>query len=245
MNSPVTYEGASLRYFNVGEYHINRTGTDDVLLLVFSGTLCFTENDVPYWVSAGQYHIQRSGTRQTGDVVSDAPKYLYIHFHGKWTEGPYVLPRSGTFDISTLHPRMNELDRLAHGNASLIEQTSLFLQILSILYHKETVFTLADEIEAYIQQRYTGKLTLQQICEQFHFSKNHIINVFREKYDRTPYEYVLQLRLKQAKWLLEVTSDSVESVAQACGFGDYPHFFKIFRRETGLSPTRWRQKIRG
>lgn len=245
LNESIIYKGASLRYFSTGEYHINRIGQDDVLLLVFSGILRFTEDGTPFEINAGQYHIQRLGSRQVGDTISDEPKYLYIHFLGQWSRHGHVLPCDGTFDVNALHPLMSEMDRLSHSHATLTEQSAIFFQILSALYHKEAVATVADEIAEYIQQRYTEKLTLQQIADHFHFSKNHVINLFRSGFQQTPYEYVLQLRLNQAKWLLEVTSDPVESIARDCGFSDYSHFYKMFRQQSALSPTQWRQKMRG
>ena len=79
--------------------------------LVYDGVLRFSEDGVEYEVAAGEYFIQRKGTMQRGDVPSDAPKYLYIHFLADWTENGSGLPRQGNFDIAALWPLMERIDR--------------------------------------------------------------------------------------------------------------------------------------
>ena len=80
LNCPITYFNASLRFFKKEERHITRLCSCDVLLLVFDGIMRFSEDGVPVEVRAGEYYIQRKNLYQTGDAVSDYPKYLYVHF---------------------------------------------------------------------------------------------------------------------------------------------------------------------
>ena len=44
----------------------------------------------------------------------------------------------------------------------------------------------------------------------------------------TPITYMNDLRLRKAEYLMEVTSDPLESVAAQCGFQNYSHFYKLF-----------------
>ena len=82
LNKPIVYKHSSLRFFEKNEHHISRVCDDDVLLLVYEGTLRFLENGEEYAVTAGHYHIQQHGSRQAGHLPSDSPKYLYVHFRG-------------------------------------------------------------------------------------------------------------------------------------------------------------------
>ena len=60
----------------------------------------------------------------------------------------------------------------------------------------------------------------------------------------TPIAYIDELRLNKAMHLMEMTSAPIESIIRESGFTTYTHFFRLFRRKTGLSPTEWRKKIR-
>lgn len=244
LNKPITYKLSSLRFFGQGEKHIARLCGDDVLLLVFDGVLRFNEAGESFTVRAGEYHIQHHETEQYGDAPSDMPKYLYIHFLADWTDGPTALPRSGTFDVVKLLPFLEELDTLAHDGAPHVLQAAKFYELLSKLYMNKPTNSMADKIADYIAKEFHNDLTLEMLCEEFHFSKNHIINIFKKTWGITPIVYINTLRLQRAEYLIEVTPDSLEKISIACGFKNYSHFYKMFVRKNGISPEAWRIKMR-
>lgn len=244
----VEYIGASFRYFDEGEYHITRTCMEDVLLMVFDGVLRFSEDGKDYEVYPGEYHIQKHGSVQVGKIVSDSPKYLYVHFYAEWGEGcgegDAILPFRGAFSYSKLETAMKQLDFMAHNDFTRLEQTAVFYEILSLLYRRERENTLGKRIAEFIEENYGENLSLEMLSEKFHFSKNHIINIFRKEYGVTPFEYVKNVRIRKAEWLLEVTPETAESIALACGFRDYSYFYKVFCRKNRLSPKEWRKRKR-
>ena len=103
---------------------------------------------------------------------------------------------------------------------------------------------MADRMADFIERHYREDFTLEMLAEKFHFSKNHVINLFKEKYGTTPFGYLNNIRMKQAGRLLEVTSKSAESIAEECGYRDYAYFYKVFRRANGMAPTEWRREKR-
>ncbi len=242
LNQPLEYWDASFRYFKEQERHSTRTCVCDVLLLVFDGVLRFSEDGVEYELHPGQYHIQKKGSYQTGTQVSDAPKYLYLHFVGTWTEEGSNLPFCGTFDLQELKPSMTALDELCHGGATKFEQLAQVYEIFAKLSQTPKPHTVANEIAGYLEE--VDDVSLQELSEHFHFSKNHIINLFKAEYGMTPVEYANDRKLRKAERLLEVTSDSVKQIADGCGFHDYAYFYKLFCRKHGVSPLKWRQARR-
>lgn len=244
LNEPIQYGWASFRYFDENEYHVTRFCKEDVLLLVFDGVLRFTEDGETYEVQAGEYHIQKHDTFQTGEIASSSPKYLFVHFRGEWAEHDEVLPFRGHFSYSAMKEAMQRLDYMSHNDYTVVEQSGVFFYILSQLYRKETKDTVADRIAEFIGENYQKELSLEMLAEEFHFSKNHIINLFKKEYKTTPFEYIRNYRLKKAEWLLEVTPKTAEQIAMECGFQDYSCFYKAFRCRNGLSPNEWRTQKR-
>ena len=247
LNGEMIYKVSSLRFFEKNESHITRICPHDVLLLVYEGVLRFTEDGEEYELHPGEYFIQRQNSYQTGERVSDSPKYLYIHFFGKWEEEGQdgVLSRSGNFDYAALLPLIYKLDRLAHGNYTYTERIGVFYEILSMLYRStpDTDGT-AGKILKYIDKNYLTISSLEDICEHFHYSKNHVINIFRQSQGLTPFEYINDLKIRRAMYLLEVTSKSIDEIAIESGFNHYSHFYRLFLRKNGISPFEWRKKIR-
>jgi transcriptional regulator GlxA family with amidase domain len=58
-----------------------------------------------------------------------------------------------------------------------------------------------------------------------------------------PVDYVQALRIEEAKQMLETTGEPVEAVAEAVGYEDPAFFRRLFKRRTGVSPARYRQRF--
>jgi AraC family transcriptional regulator len=56
----------------------------------------------------------------------------------------------------------------------------------------------------------------------------------------SPYQYLLQQRVEQAKQLLKQTDRSIMDIALECGFNSHSHLSKQFRQLTGVTPKTYR-----
>jgi transcriptional regulator GlxA family with amidase domain len=68
---------------------------------------------------------------------------------------------------------------------------------------------------------------------------------FRAATGYSPVEYVQILRVEEAKQLLESTDQPTDEVALAVGYQDQAFFRRLFKRRTGITPARYRQRFRG
>ena len=66
---------------------------------------------------------------------------------------------------------------------------------------------------------------------------------FRSATGYTPIEYVQTLRIEEAKQLLEATDEPIDDIALAVGYEDAGSFRRLFKRLTGISPKRYRQRF--
>jgi len=133
---------------------------------------------------------------------------------------------------------------MAHGKAPYILQAAGFYGILSVLYRPKAADTAAAAMADYIKEHCSEKITLEMLCEKFHFSKNHIINLFKKEFSLTPVVYINLIRIRNAERRMEVTSDSLETIAYQCGFQNYSHFYKRFLAKNDCSPEQWRRRVR-
>lgn len=236
LNYPIIYKEASLRFFKENERHVSRVFNYDVLVLVFSGVLRFSENGVEKEVGKGEYYVQRKNCLQEGKIPSSNPKYLYVHFLGEWLDGDGGLPVSGVFDYGNLRGLIEKLHYLCYNNDDYIAQCSVFYNILTLLNQKQLTST-AEKISEYLITNLSQKITLQKLADKFNFSKNQIINIFKKRYDVTPLAYLNYIRIKQAEVLIKNSNNSLEEIALDCGFNDYSLFYKTFKKTTGISPV--------
>ncbi len=241
LKKEIKYHFASFRFFNEKEYHVNRVCKDDVLLLVYEGILRFAEDGVFYEIHPGEYHIQKHGSSQAGILPSDAPKYLYIHFYAEWAEESPI-EKSGTFDYEYLKKEMEEMNALSYSDAPYIIKTAKFYEILSKLCKSAEGDSGAGEIAKFIDENYYCHISLNLLCKRFSFSKNHIINIFKKAFGKTPIAYLNDVRLKKAEELLIATSEAIETISIRCGYSNYSHFYRQFLRKNHLSPEGFRKK---
>lgn len=100
---------------------------------------------------------------------------------------------------------------------------------------------LADKIKKKIDYCVEGEFSLDEIADKLSYSKNHIINIFREKYGKTPYRYYIDAKIEIAKKYLSHTACSVSDISANLSFSDPQYFSSYFKRVTGFSPREYRK----
>ena len=243
LDKPILYKHSSLRFFDKNEHRVEGFCRDDVFLLVYDGILRFSEDGEEHEVRAGEYYIQKANTFQAGKRVSDSPKYLYVHFLAEWADSPRALPKTGKFSYERMKETIQKLDKVSRGDYTYTEKTRYFFELLSELYRRHKNTGIAGQIAEFISNNIICIKSLDDICNEFNYSRNHIINLFKKEYGMTPFEYINETKIKRAMYLLEVTSDSVGDIAEESGFESYSHFYRLFLRRNGVSPCQWRKQI--
>ena len=102
--------------------------------------------------------------------------------------------------------------------------------------------TVEKEMVSYIQQNYTGKISLKEFGEQFHLSEKYISRYFKEHFHITLSQYITHLRLEHAKQLLQDTDIPVTEIAMQSGYQNVSYFIRTFKKAYGVSPLKYRKK---
>lgn len=133
-----------------------------------------------------------------------------------------------------------------------IETRLFLLKILNLMEKHHLLLTsslpgsqinLQREMLSYIQEHFTEKLSLKELSFKFHLSEKYISRYFKEHFKLTFSDYVNHLRLTCAKRLLETTKLPVTEVALCAGFPNVSHFIRMFKRQYGSSPLKYRKSF--
>ena len=95
----------------------------------------------------------------------------------------------------------------------------------------------------YIDKNYMNKITLSDLAEMSHFSPIYFHKLFYDTTGVTPYDYVLDKRIEEAKQLLSITNIPISDIAVCCGYADQSYFGKVFKTATGKTPLRFRKQM--
>jgi len=100
---------------------------------------------------------------------------------------------------------------------------------------------VADAL-AFIHGNYARELSLNDVAEAVHVSPFHLTRLFKQSLGISPHQYLIQVRVNAARWLLSAGSGerSLAEVADAVGFADQSHLTRHFKRMTGVTPGQFR-----
>ncbi len=250
------YVLSDYRLFEENERHITRICNEYILLLMFGGELHFTENGKEVSLAGGDWYIQKPFLPQSANRPSNKADYYYIHFTYPEAERQNMasmlrIPIRGTchpqlyqsyFRQMTKFPFRAPLDTLLMQTVFL-EFFHFFLRTAVISRSPQQ--DLAQKMSEYLRKKYSQALTTSDLTDQFHYSADYLRRIFQTEWGCTPAAYLNQLRIERAKTLLANTDASVEEIAAEVGYQDPSTFFRNFRKNCGLGPSRWRMAARG
>ena len=94
----------------------------------------------------------------------------------------------------------------------------------------------------FIDECYDLPLDLDAISKQACLSRYHFLRLFRNTFDTTPHQYLIQRRIEKAKELLRWRELSVTDICFEVGFQSLGSFSALFRRCVGAAPVSYRKR---
>lgn len=96
---------------------------------------------------------------------------------------------------------------------------------------------IATEI---IHERFSDCLTLEEISTEVGVHPVYLSRVFRQHYRCTIGDYIRRLRIEYASHQIQTTETPLLEISVNAGFSDQSHFSRIFKRQMGITPTKYR-----
>jgi AraC family transcriptional regulator len=103
--------------------------------------------------------------------------------------------------------------------------------------------SMLQRISDFIDANLAADISLRALAELSAMSVEHFLRSFRAATGKTPYQYVLELRLAKAALLLKSDPAPVSAIAPECGFRNLSHFSLRFRAHFGISPSQFRREL--
>lgn len=97
--------------------------------------------------------------------------------------------------------------------------------------------------KTYIDLHYQEKDCLSLAISESKLTSRRFGELFRENFDTTPNRYIIYRRVEHAKTLLVSQLFNIDEVAGMCGFSDIYYFSKVFKKYTGITPSKWTKHL--
>ncbi len=155
-------------------------------------------------------------------------------------------------DIQCAHA-LRTLHSSLESGGSDIERQSDFFDVMALFVERHAQqnpvtqslkpdLEIVSRVRQYLHANYTHNVTLQSLTTLSGLSSYHLVRVFRATVGLTPHAYLEQIRINQAKKLLQSRTPITE-VAFLTGFTDQSHLTKHFKRMTGVTPGKYQQTM--
>lgn len=88
----------------------------------------------------------------------------------------------------------------------------------------------------FISSHYSENITLAQLSELVHLHPNYLCRLFKQHCGQTIFEYLNAVRISFAGQFIRNTNESIDRIAEKCGFHSMSYFNKKFKEHTGITP---------
>lgn len=221
----------------------------DMLVIHFD---FFYERDRNFWPHK-KYELSEGETRENLPekyLLRDVPV-----FDRRMTFPDYIRLKNYT-SAEVLMKKLIDLNTVVMPGKELIVK-SYFLEFLYLVYTESLgVGEQGDSARAggfekiraayeFINSHYMEDLKLEELAGLCNLSTNYFSAVFKQNTGYSPKEYIMRLRIENAKALLAQGDLSVSEIGIQVGFHDIHYFSFYFKKFEGVSPSGYRATVRG
>ena len=230
--------------------HPDRVVDFHEVIFVREGTLFIAEEGRHYAVGAGEALLLLPGKRHWGfEPYQKELSFFWVHFYVQDTAGSQemVLPKQVQVHrpehLSTLFRRLLDEQEIP-GHAPLTCDL-LALMILTELSQSEksaaeprnSLHRIASEAQAYIALHHHEVLSTSRIARALGYNPDYLGRAYRTVFGHPLTEAINRYRVRKACLLLLNTSETIESIARACGFREVIYFRRVFKDLEGVTPS--------
>ncbi|HJV46647.1 MAG TPA: response regulator [Bacillota bacterium] len=155
--------------------------------------------------------------------------------------------RSGVFDYLLKPVEPEEMKACLEKWEKRRRNKELNGQLADVHIKKEDPLELStvEKVMQFVKSKVPGEVTLTEAAAYVHLNPSYLSKLFKEKTEQNFVDFVLDIRMNEAKKLLEVTSLRITEITERLGYSDITYFSNAFKRKTGLTPSEYRRRQRG
>lgn len=225
------------------------------LVLVTGGRIDYVFGGESFSGSKGDVLFFPKGVPYSGTKRGDSPNSYYVIDFDTFKDDECVLfPLPFAFRVSNYDMLESAFRSVLNqwvnkSPASRIKCREKIYRLISLVvedYLKGSAqfkeLGIFPQVAEYMSRNFTDpQLNIKRICREFYISEPHLRRIFHKAINQPPIKYLQTLRLELAKSMLceGNASISVEEVAYSCGFSSLQYFSRLFKKYTGVPPSRY------
>ena len=102
---------------------------------------------------------------------------------------------------------------------------------------------VAKEAMKYIHDHYAEDISLQDVADVMGYSDVYFCKLFKQNFGKSFIVYLNEYRIEKAKQLLENPLINIKDICYKSGYRDANYFTRVFKRQTGKTPSEYRNGV--
>jgi AraC-like DNA-binding protein len=119
----------------------------------------------------------------------------------------------------------------------------ILLELLNVLAYDNKNDHVKKAIK-YINDNVLSPISLSEVSEHIHLSKEYTASIFKKETQKTVTEYITERKMLYAKELLLSGSFSLSEISANLGYDNYGYFSVTFKKYYGISPVKYRERFK-
>ncbi len=173
------------------------------------------------------YNLSKAMTRRCCFELASCTYYSYLE-------------NSGDTEVSRLDAFLKNL--LTSDKEEACEITRIYISQF-LMKSEENGHELIIAAKHYITEHLTEDLSVYNIALHLYVTPSYLSHIFKRNSKQGCNEYITRKRIEKAKYLLENTNMKVGKIAIMIGYHDANYFSLAFKKQTGKSPSKYRETL--
>ncbi|MFC4779180.1 response regulator [Paenibacillus sp. GCM10023252] len=132
--------------------------------------------------------------------------------------------------------RLCSVRRLEEGAYQMVE-------VMRGVRDQQSIKVISNII-AFINEHYTEQINLQDLADYADMNKNYMCTLFKQETEMTIGNYIVTVRMREARNMLLESSDKIYEIANKVGIEDVNYFSQLFKKHYGLSPLDYKKRMK-
>ena len=201
------------------------------------------------------FYLDNKSTFSYYPDENDPWEYVFFEFDGEFAE-EYIKKTKLSVDYPVVQSDSPEqitsmlLSSFGKEQTSYSGALSVFWQVLDSVTEKEPTAKkpeqslFLDELKSYIRIKYLDPdFSIENLCRIKFISHSHLCRIFKAQEGMSPVSFVKKMRLDYAASLLKNNDYSLKKIAVMSGFNEYEYFFRSFKKQFGVTPTVYKERL--
>ncbi|NMA83477.1 MAG: response regulator [Epulopiscium sp.] len=149
-------------------------------------------------------------------------------------------------EIKKIHSQEKSLSQLQ-------AQMKKFYGMKEIMNNKKEVASHLQEVDkatylvhqgiTYMKEYYAENIDLQTLADQLYVSTWHLSKLFKKETGSNFIDLLNEIRISEACRLLVESNHKIYEIAELVGYSDIAYFSRVFKKQTSLTPTQYRNQM--